>query len=325
MIGLRDTWADHAGAEQTEMVTSLGNWAGVEFFLNSDKLSGKRLFLVRFPKETGSEAFNNVLFRSLVIQMLEFELYKELTFVILKSELEEIFISFAEDLIFQTSSCNSPDEVLETVSNVIFQWLKLFERAVPNFLSSQAEKGLFGELYLFRTLLWEDYAPRDLEAAWEGPLWGDRDFSFPTAKLEIKLSSAKNPTLKITSERQLEVLGDEREFIILYQVDVSRSVGDLLTDLIDEIRIILASDLSTLERFNMKLLAYGYSDDERTYYDKRFSVRKASAYQITDGFPCITPATLMPGIFNVGYEIDLSVCEPYKIEYSKISILINGY
>lgn len=325
MIGLRDIWASHDEMVEMEIKTTLGSYADVEFFLQSNKATEKRLFLVRFPQEVNSDDFNNILFRSLVIQMLDFGRYKELTFVILKSELQDIFISFVEDLLFQISTCSNPNDVLDTVSNVIFQWLKLFEMAVSSVLSPESEKGLFGELYLFRTLLREGYVARELEAAWEGPLWSDRDFSFPTAKLEVKLSGAKNPTLKISNERQLEVIREEREFIFLYQVTESRSTGESLVDLIDELRDSISSDLTTLERFNGKLSSYGYIEDDRSLYCKRFSVRKVKVFQILEGFPCITSETLLPGIFNVSYEIELSACEPYRKDYLTVTELINGY
>jgi hypothetical protein len=325
MMSLREIWALHDEASEVGLETSIGYHSGVEFLLNSDKITGKRLFLVKFPSNINVDSFVNVRFRSLVVQMLDFSLYKELTFLILKSELAEIFISFAEDLLFQTSRCKDPLEVLNTVSKVISQWLKLFERAGSNLLSSESEKGLFGELYFFRTLLNEGYPIRELEVAWEGPLWADKDFTFPTAKFEVKFSSAKHASLKISSERQLEVLDDEREFIVLYVATESRSVGESLTDLIRDIRSIVSSDMPTLELLNEKILSYGYAEDDHNAYDKKFTVRHVNIFRITGDFPSITPKRLLAGVFNVNYEIELAACEPYKIFFSSVTEIINGY
>jgi hypothetical protein len=325
MMTLREIWALHDEATEIDLKTRVDSHGGVEFLLNSDKVTGKRLFLVKFPSDLNIDGFNNVRFRSLVIQMLDFSLYKELTFLILKSELADIFISFAEDLLFQTSSCKDPLEVLNTVSKVISQWLKLFERAGSNLLSAEAEKGLFGELYFFRTLLKEGYPTRELEGAWEGPLWADKDFTFPTAKFEVKFTSSKHASLKISSERQLEVQGDEREFIVLYIATESRSVGESLTDLILDIRTILSSDMSILELLNEKIFSYGYAEDDHNTYDNRFTVKHVNIFRITEDFPSITPKHLLAGVFNVNYEIELAACESYKVIFSSITEIINGY
>jgi hypothetical protein len=325
MMSLREVWALHEETEEESLVTIIGQHGGVQFLLNSDKIRGKRLFLVKFPAEFEAEGFENVLFRSLVIQMLDFGIYKELTFLILRAELGDIFISFAEDLLFHTSTCSTPKEVLSTVSSVISQWLKLFERAVSGLMSLESEKGLFGELLCFRTLVVEGYPLEILESAWEGPLWADRDYAFPNAKLEVKLSSAKHPSLKISSERQLEIVEGEREFILFYEVGDSPFSGESITNLVQDIRRMISKNPTVLERFNAKIGAYGYADEDQNAYTRKFTVRNTNVYLISADFPRITRHNLAIGLFNVRFEIELSACEPFRQLFTTLTEIINGH
>lgn len=325
MKGIREQWGLLGRRDDVGAIISVSSHAGVDFYINYNILTQKRMFLLRFPSDTNIVDFNNVLFRSLAIQMFEFEKYKELAFLILEDELQDIFLSFAEDLLSQTSGCDDANDVLRTVSNIIFQWLKLFERAVSSVLSPQSEKGLFGELTLLRLLAREGYVLDGLLSAWEGPLFGDVDFSFPTAKLEVKLSSSKHPSLKISSERQLDISTGKRLFLFFYLVNESSTSGETLVDLIDDIRGIMSGHPVIIARFEGKLLAYGYTEDDRARYIKKFSLRHEKVFRIEEGFPRIVPDTLVSGLYNVNYEIEISACEPYRTEYLTITQLINGY
>ncbi len=230
-------------------------------------------------------------------------------------ELKDIFILFIQNVINGISGKTAEVEVIKEIFAIIERWKKLFEKFSQNRLSREMEKGLIGELFFIYLSLEKNVNERVVIESWDGPTFNDKDFLFPSGDvIEIKLTEAKNPVLKITSERQLDSTNYQRLFVVLFAVEPNTH-GDLsLVKLIEAIRNKLESPEVRMI-FNGKLAEIGYLDHDREQYKLIYSIKNTWYFNATsDQFPKIVNNQVAAGIFNISYSIDMLALKDYIIQ-----------
>jgi hypothetical protein len=325
MTDIKSIWSEHTEAAEKQVKTRLNIPERFECYVASNHITGKRLFIIKIDKAADSKAFKNIKFKGLAIQVLDFDHHKELTVLLLDNSLEDIFISFIENILEEISYCTTDNEALSKISNVIFRWKKLFDKAGYNGLTPEEQKGLIGELLLFKSLSDEGLSGRDLLIAWDGPDGGDKDFTFGHVGIEVKLTSSKYPSIKITNERQLNAPDTGRLYLFLYIVEEVKKEGFSLLGLVNTIREYFKGDLETLNRFNNKLRLLRFNDDDSENYAQLFSLKSLNRYLVDDDFPKVTQDILPNGVYNVSYSIELSSCEDSMLNSITNRELIDGY
>ena len=94
--------------------------------------------------------------------------------------------------------------------------------------------------------------------------------------------------------------------------------GETLNGKVDEVRLLLADDIMTLNSFNAKLFEAGYTDSQRHLYEDRcYKVRAEHIYHIDSCFPRIKEKELRNGINDVVYTIDVSTCDEFLVSESE--------
>lgn len=260
----------------------------------------------------------------MTIRVLDFDDSRELNILLTDNQLEDIFTAFVENLIEEIRDCLSNSQALPIIGKVILKWKKLFDRASFSGLTPEQQKGIFGELLLMDELLQLGYPPQEIIEAWTGPAFSDQDYDFGHTRIEVKMTTAKNPLLTITSERQLRNIPDTRLYLILYTADISRGAGLSLPDLVAKIsRVLEVGPL--VEVFSTKLISGGYNAADEEFYTQSYIVNRQRLFTIIDGFPRLQVEDLPPGVMNVAYKIELSACEPYKLDDTTAGALIYGY
>lgn len=325
MIDLKLIWAEQLSESEKQIRTKICSIANVDCYLASNKITGQRLFIIELDSKINTQDFLSANFRGLVIQVLDFTEIKELTFILLDNELEDIFASFIEDMLEEAKYCQTANEMLSAVSNIIFQWKKFFELILVQKMSDETEKGLLGELLFFYKLLLDDFPITELENAWEGPLRNDKDYLFYKTSIEVKLTSSKYPSIKISNERQLDFVEEETLYLLLFIMEEKKAGEHSLVNTINEIRSIISRDKKALESFNYKINTYGYYDEHSEFYKRKYDIKNLNIYVVDDGFPRIIHRDILTGIYNVGYRIELSACEYYRITPRTLKELIYGH
>jgi hypothetical protein len=209
-------------------------------------------------------------------------------------------------------------EAIKTTLNVVSKWKKLFDKINFQGLSLEQQKGLIGELLFIDSLLNNEIPLSLIFNSWTGPEMEDRDFIFGAMGTEIKFTSSKNPSLKITSERQLDNQNLSHLFLTLYTTVETNNNGFSLNSLVHQIRSKIELDLVAINLFNEKLIIAGYHDVDSDNYNKLYSLIESYYFNISSEFPKITKRQLALGIYNTSYSIELSCLDKFQVDFSKI-------
>ena len=105
----------------------------------------------------------------------------------------------------------------------------------------------------------------------------------------------------------------------MYHLAEVSAGGQSLGALIDSITVALSSSASAAEEFDEKLASLRYLDLPE-YRLHEFAVVKQDTFTVSEGFPRIIPTTLISGIHDVNYCIQLAALVPFQttISWSKV-------
>jgi hypothetical protein len=238
------------------------------------------------------------------LQLLWIENTHELHLVLAKAQDVDLFALLCKDLITCTSSARSDSECLEFLCVRLLKWQRLLSRGGPRLLDKHEIRGLFAEL----SFLQQELVPRlgpEAVFAWKGPSGFPQDFAADNKVFEIKSHLVGSPqSVRISSPSQLWVDSADLYLCVYHLAEVSAG-GKSLGALIDELIASLGGAASAAEEFEEKLASLGYLDLPE-YRAQEFAVVKADAFAVADGFPRIIPSTLILGIHEVTYGIQLA-------------------
>jgi len=325
MNSVKEIWSSQSDSAGHYVKTKIEFIKNLNCFAATMISTGNRMFILEL-KNNEALSFPGLLrFRGMTIQTLNYDDHKELTILLTDNALEEIFTSFIENITEEIAGCLTSEEALPKITGVIIRWKRLFDRAGFCGLDTEQQKGLFGELHLICSLLREKKPAYSVIDSWTGPAFKDQDFDFGHTRVEIKLTSSKYASAKITNERQLTVPPGTKLFLVIFVVEEVKKGGLSLPKLITDIESEISGNIQAAELFKTKLNASGYNIDDAEFYEQEYYMRDKRIYEVNDQFPKITSDALSGGIYNVSYRIELSACEPFRIFNSTTGTLIYGY
>ncbi|NPD85366.1 PD-(D/E)XK motif protein [Lentimicrobium sp. L6] len=256
------------------------------------------------------------------VQVLQInEHQKELVLILLEEELADVFVMFIEDIIQSLADVKNSEDALLIISNRINYWRKLFGKFTNGLLSSQQQRGLYGELYFLKLLLELDGINKDkIINAWQAPDGANQDFYFNGIAVEVKTSIANTPSIKIANEFQLDIDELKILFISFYKLNEYPNGENTLFNIITEIRNILNLFVNLKREFNLKLEILGISLETESEYDKiGYSISRELYYKVTDNFPRITSEIINQAISKVSYEISPIACVDFEVDINEIT------
>lgn len=234
----------------------------------------------------------------------------ELHLVLAKAQDVDLFGLLCKDLITCTSGAQSDADCIEFLCARLLKWQRLLSRGGPRLLDAHEIRGLFAELSFFQQELLPRFGPAAVQA-WKGPSGFPQDFAADNKVFEIKSHLVGSPqSVRISSPSQLWVDSTDLYLCVYHLSEVSAG-GKCLGVLIDELTAALGASASSTEEFEEKLVSLGYMDLPE-YRSQLFTLVKKDTFAVTDGFPRIIPSTLMPGIQEVTYSIQLSALSPFE-------------
>jgi hypothetical protein len=239
----------------------------------------------------------------------------EIRVILTVAEMSAVFASFVDDVVEAVAQTDSDSGAVIALVSRFQHWQRLLAGESPDGLSRVTAQGLYGELWTLSNVALPALGASAV-GGWTGPERENVDFQYEQLAFEVKTTVAHHPpTVRVSSERQLEPRHFKRLFLLALSLDqLSGGSGESLNFVVDKIREQLA-DSAYGALFADKLLQCGYLTAHRARYDMpRYAIREFAAFRVTGEFPRISEGLLPSGVGHVSYELALTACEPWKIE-----------
>jgi len=244
-----------------------------------------------------------------------------------KSQHREIFFRFCKDLVVSARTARSAQDAMDRIVGRTWRWHRLLRVGRDGRLRAREQKGLIGELLVLEKHLLPLVGPTHAVRSWVGPLGGPKDFQVGLVSVEAKAHGPQASEISIASANQLDSSDAARLF--LHVTEVAEALGNAdsavtVTQVVNRIRELISAHDSAAERgFDERLLATGFdwADD---YSDRRWLIGEESLFEVSEGFPRITPATIPTGVHDVRYKISLSLCQSYRVQKSDLAHAVSG-
>ena len=243
-------------------------------------------------------------------------------------EQRDIFLRFCRDVMDATALAKTEEQAVARFLARTWRWHRLLQGSRDSRLGDEEQKGLIGELVVLERRLFPVLRALDAVRSWTGPLDTPRDFEISRIHVEAKARGRATPRVTISSEHQLaSSAGADQLFLHVTEVAIAPqgAAGAVtVTGMANRIRSLLAGqDMAAVDLFESRLDAVGFdwADD---YSDKPWLIGDESLYEVREGFPRITPATVPNGAGDVRYTISLPECETFRIALDALATAVSG-
>jgi hypothetical protein len=144
------------------------------------------------------------------------------------------------------------------------------------------------------------------------PEGADQDFIYDDTWTEVKAVAMASATISISSLEQLDT--EMEGSLKLYRIDKTTDTdanGFTLTDIVQDTRALLSSNLKCKELFELRLFQYGYKDSPE-YGRQKYRFNGAEQYRVDGAFPRLTKNNIAYQITSARYTIDLASIAVFK-------------
>jgi hypothetical protein len=301
--------------------------AGCDLFVGIERPSGRRLLLIQVQESVAKRMENLPRMRGceIIFTRVPEDPADKVSVCLFLNEARftDVFTSLSEDLARHLEPVRGDAETVAALLGRLQRWQKFLQRSAEG-LGEDAQRGLFGELWFLRHYLIGTVGRLEAVRAWKGPEKAIHDFQLRGVSVEVKTTIAKQHTkLLIASERQLDCSSVRRLIIFHLAIETNRIGNMTLPALVREVRSELNQDAEARDLFEDRLLDTGYLDrHEPLYVNVAYSTRAHNAFDVRDGFPRLTEASLPPGVGDLSYSIVISSCVPFAIEDTEFRRLL---
>jgi hypothetical protein len=295
-----------------------------DLFIGVVQPGGRHCFWYEVPTDTVPVDYHLPSLRSIrasIQPIIETPATTRIRLELEKPELGDVYKAMVNDLIGSIAATPDDDSGLSALSQRTERWRRLLETNGTGGLSTTDRRGLVGELIVLGQLLDTGSSTMRTVTSWTGPYGKHQDFQADHAAIEVKTTVTKQPqSLIITSERELDRTGVQHLYLVHISLDERQGgIGQSLNALVAALRGRLAEDTVALAALDDALLSYGYLKVQAPLYEvPGYSVRKQNAFEVVDGFPCITEADVAMGIGDVRYRIQLAALQPFAVPLGQV-------
>lgn len=317
MINIKSIWENQKPTGEVIIRTRIDEISHLNCFAATNHITGQHLYIMSVSNSVAIPELKNYRFKGVEIYTLpiEAENKTELYIYLLDNELKDIFSLFILNILEEVVNSVTESEAITTTLNVVSKWKKLFDKINFNGLSLEQQKGLIGELLFLIFLLDKDKTRINAINYWTSSEqdFQAKDFTLGSVGVEIKLTSAQQPRIKVSNERQLDAENLSELFLVLYSTEAVKDNGFSLNSLVEKTRqIVLTEEERSI--FNAKLQLNGYFDEDKEHYGRMYSLKKTFVFAVTTQFPKIVKNQLPLGIYDTSYSIEISAVESFIIE-----------
>ncbi len=228
----------------------------------------------------------------------------------------DIFAIMVVDVLrtLETAANSAGRDVMEAFLERVREW-QAFMARTHRPLSSDAQLGLLGELWMLRLLADTSIGAGALDC-WQGPLRAAQDFHIRGGAVEVKSTVRTGSFLaRINSIEQLD--GDRSPiFLCAFRFEENTdgvSLVGLVTELRERFRL-----AGVQRRFEALLMVMGYLDEHAALYGRALTLKNARAFRAEGDMPRLTRAALPAAIRSAAYVLDLDAFEVPSIELSEL-------
>jgi hypothetical protein len=236
---------------------------------------------------------------------------------------KNVFELVISDICENAIRIQSKNKLSAVIIKTLNEWKLFFEKKTDSILSVQSQKGLFGELYFLKNILFQKYSYSESLLYWTGSAKTNHDFQIINNAVEIKTTSSKqHKRFIVSSEKQLDSSGLENLYLSLFSLNLHNNMPErTLSNLIKEINTILQNDSVAAYQFNIKIAKCGYDYSNSNKYLIGFSVHDVKFYHVMDGFPRLLQSDLPNGIGDLKYSVMVSACMEYEIKTEILNLI----
>ncbi len=235
----------------------------------------------------------------------------------------DVFVSLASDLIGQAEQETDRDTAAAALLGRLARWQAFLKNLPPEGLGPEAQRGLYGELWLLRHHILPHWLLGASVRAWTGPFRTGKDFQFTGGSVEVKTSIAGgDQKLEIHGERQMDDAGLPCLLLAHLSLEIVQEAGETLPAMVGAVRALVGEDFAAYQALEDRLREVGYLDvHEAKYRQMGYLVREYNVFRVQEGFPRLTEALLPPGVGNVTYKITVSACESFRVAETDLRAL----
>ena len=299
------------------------------FFLGLEMPSRNRMLILRVSASSAEGQPDVPASRGLMVRLAPRDAESqeiEVELILTDSQHRDIFDMLIRDLVDAAEQPLDESTGLTRFLARLSDWQQLLRRLAPRGLTQEAQRGLWGELWILREVVAPVTGVPDAVRAWRGPLGADQDFQLGSTCIEVKTSTAHSlDRLPIASERQLEVPGGVALLLVGLSLDARVGHGQTLPEMVEMARA-AASESGCLHLLDDRLELCGYRVDEAgLYVDMGYGVRSIHPFRVGAGFPRIVSADLAAGINDVNYSVSIAACGPHRMDEQQPAELLRGF
>ena len=225
----------------------------------------------------------------------------------------EVFCAVCDDLASELDRKAVPRDAVLALHARMVKWQYCLRSVGPSGLSSEAQLGLWGELFVLERYMMTSVGPTSALQAWKGPYGADQDFRLPGLSCEVKSTGHAVPErIHINNLRQLDQGGGPPIILVLLVVDSKADRGRSLPDIVNTIRS--ATNGSGRETFDEAIRASGYLDVHATRYaSPRYRLAEVRPYVVGANFPLLRVDDMPLGVLEARYAISIPTIQPYQV------------
>lgn len=317
MSNIRDIWqrmgrgaASEVTRERIQSIRDLVCYGGI---IGS---TGVRVFQLDLPVGTPVPEHYLSRFRGVEVALISLtdNSLIHFTLLLIEEELQDVFTLFVEDVIDKLENLSDHEEALLIIHQRIHYWKNLFARVGGILLSTEQQRGVFGELIVMERLLSMSKRHAVIVDAWRGPLSANQDFAIAGSALEVKTAFSGNQTVKIANEHQLDSTVWSSLILVVIPLTETSGNKNTLTGKVRKVASLLESH-ELVDFFYAKLNILGYYQEDAEEYDAVSYVEGSMrCYSVAEDFPAITAADFQDTpISSITYACDISACASFEV------------
>jgi hypothetical protein len=321
MISIKNIWDSHKHSDDIITKIRIDEISYLNCYAAINNITYQYIFILSLSEILEFPILQNYRFKGVEIYVLEDSATdtKDLYIYLIDNDLKDIFSLFIQNILDDIQTIKHEKDALDNTLNIISRWKRLFDKMNFSSLSIEKQKGLIGELLFLNYLLDNQKTKTNAILFWTSTEndFQSKDFIIGSIGFEIKFTSSKQPHVRISNERQLDIEGFNKLFLILYSTEAVKDNGISLNSLIDQTREKIHNDEMRV-LFNSKLYDYGYTENDKDFYNKMFLLKRMFCFSVNNDFPKITKLNTPLGIYETSYSIEISSIEKFIIENDKI-------
>ncbi len=295
-------------------------------FLGFDVSKRQRLFIIELAPHIQFRSWGTPHWREIEVERITEDVSPDIVIVkiaLISERFSDVFTAFAYDLYKTLAPLGKRPDVPYVLSERLEKWHRFFMTHGPAGLTQEEQLGLFGELWFLKHHVLGRMPALVAVKSWKGPEDRAHDFELPGGDIEAKVTGASEPRkLRISSEYQLDISSALSLYLYVASVEMKRSGGKTLPELVSDLRIDIEEEKSGGDMFRQKLMEAGYLDIHAGEYNTRYDVVEEFLFRVEEGFPRLTPVP--EGVSGVRYMLSLSACLKFQVDLDATLIPLLG-